>query len=304
MNRALFAVLIIAALAISACDKKTTVTEPAAPQTNVNVGSTLQSIPLTLAQQGEAVEMFYLGEDMSPVVGASANAQIYGVIADFSPMGGRGGMDMRHFFDMEAMMYFRAAIQANSDLTDQQKTDIQNAINASTARRLAIVQDTTLDAAAKTAALKAEHDSLMATIKGANGNPGILTADQVTKTDALIAQIEAMRQQMHTQMLDLRIKWQVAMWDKVLNLTVDQKDQIDSLLHDQDKQIEAARTANAGNPEAFRQAVLAIQTATQTSIRALLTDAQKVLWDQMLSGKFPGGMGGDGGGMHHRGGRH
>ena len=187
MNKALFAVLIMAALTISACDKKTTVTEPATPQTTQNVSSTLQSIPLTLAQQGEAIEMFYLGEDMTPVVGASAYSQLYGVITNFNPMGGRGGMDMRHFFDMDAMMYFRAAIQANSDLTDAQKTDIQNAINASTARRLAIVQDTTLDAAARTAALKAEHDSLMATIKGSNGNPGILTAEQERKTDALLA---------------------------------------------------------------------------------------------------------------------
>ena len=294
--------LFIAAFALGACSEQSSVVAPTKSD-----GSS--SLSLTKSQEGELTDMLILGEDPSAIIPSAKSADLSLFLFDVAPCLARDGRpDARRFADIAAIMYFRAALMSDSTVTDEQKSAIKSAIDSSTAIRAAIFMDTTLTSSDRAAALKAEHDRLMALIAGAGGTGGILTADQVSKTDALLAQIEAERKLHHAEMLERRIAALISKWSSVLTLTDSQKALIADLLRAQDADIETARAQNQYDPEGFRTAALAIQVATQQAIRDVLTDTQKPLWDQIVASHWTGwtdggrgpGMGGHGG--HH--GRH
>jgi len=294
MNNKFFAALILATLAFGACNKDTSIVNPSA-DTNVS------SLSLSKAQEGELTDMLILGEDPSAIMSPALSSDLSLFMGDVAPSLSRHGhRDARRFMDISAIMYYRAALKADSTITDAQMTDIENAIDGSTAIRAAVFADTTLTSAERAATLKAEHERLMTIIAGTNGSGGILTADQVAKTEALLAQIEADRKLRHAEMLEQRIAALIAKWDVTLTLTADQKTQIADHLRAQDADIQAARTQYQYDPEGFRAAVLVIQTATQASIRALLTSVQQPLWDQIVAGGWTGWTRGG----HDRGGHH
>ena len=294
MNKTFFPVLLVLALAFGACSKDSTLVDPSTSGSN-------SSLSLTKSQEGELADILLLGEDPSSILTLAMSRQVSIFMCGIAPSLARHGHDdARHFVDIAAIMYFRAALRADSTITDAQKTDIMAAIDASTAARAAIFADTTQSSATRAAALKAEHDRLMTVIAGTNGSGGILNADQVAKTEVLLAQIEADRKLHHAEMLEKRIAALIAKWDAVLSLTDEQKIQISDLLRTQDADIQTAREQYQYDPEGFRTAVLAIQTATQASIKNLLTDTQQPLWDQIVSSGWSGWT--DGGRGYHDGG--
>jgi len=305
MHKALFATLLAATLVLGACSKdSTSINSPAASD-----GSS--SLTLDKAQEGELTDVLTLGEDPTSIMSPSASAELSAFLCNMAPSLGRDGHgDARHFADIAAIMYYRAALKANANVSAEQKAAIKAAIDSSISIRAAIFADSLQTSAARAAALKAEHDRLMALIAGNGGAGGILTAAQVANTNALLAQIEAERALRHTEMLEKRIAALIARWDAVLTLTDPQKTQIADLLRAQDADIQTARAQFQYDPEGFRTAALAIQTATQAAIRALLDAVQQPLWDQIVatgwSGWKDGGKHGGMGGGHHggRGGRH
>lgn len=300
MKHSLFAALIVAALAISACSKDSSLNAPGAGSSDISANA--PALLTTASQEAELADMFYLDEDFSAIMSSDLSSKVNGFIDGVAPsLLDDRGVHPRRYFDMAALMYLRAALKADSTITQEQIDLIKAAINASNATRAVIAADSTLDATAKAAALKAEHDKLMEIIKGANNSGGILTAEQVAKTEELLAKIEAERQARHAQMLELRIAGQIARWNAVVNFTAEQKVSIADLLRAQDAQIQAARLQYKDDPEGFRAAVLAINQATLDAIRALLTTEQQALWDAMLAA---GGTGGKDGGHRGKGGRH
>jgi hypothetical protein len=306
MHRSLFAALLVVALAFGACSKNSSINSP-------SVADGGSSLTLSKAQEGELADILLLGEDPASIMTLSNSSNLAVFLCSVAPSLGRDGHgNARQFVDIAAIMYYRAALMADSSITAAQKAAIKAAIDSSTSIRAAIFADTTQSSAVRAAALKAEHDRLMAVISGSSG---ILTASQVANTAALLAQIEAERQLRHTEMLEKRITALLTRWDATLTFTDAQKTQIADLLRAQDADIQAARAQYQYDPEGFRTAALAIQTATQASIRALLDAAQQALWDQMIAsgwsgwtdGGKHGGMGGHGDrGGHggHGGGRH
>jgi hypothetical protein len=297
MHKLLFAALLAAAFTFGACSDNSG-TSPATPS------DASSSTTLSKAQEGELADVLTLGEDPASIMSPSSSAALSSFLCSLVPsLSGGGHGDARHFVDIAAIMYYRAALQANTDITPGQQTAIKAAIDASTTTRAAILADSTLTSADRAAALKTEHDKLMILIAGVSGSGGILTATQVTNTDALLAQIEAARQQHHAEMLEKRITAQIAAWDVILTFTDAQKTQIADLLRKQDADIQAARAQYQYDPEGFRAAALAIQTATQDAIRALLSDTQKPLWNDIVATGWTGWP--DGGGRHGgHGGRH
>jgi hypothetical protein len=300
MNRILIPALLIVAVALGACSKESSIVTP-------STSDPYASLNLSKSQEGELTDMLILGEDPSAIMSSSSSSLLSSFMCTVAPSLSRHGHDdARRFVDIAAIMYFRIALQADSSIDDAQKTAIKNAIDASTTTRAAIFADSTQDAAARAAALKAEHERLMAQIAGTNGSGGILTASQVAATDALLAKIEAERQAHHAEMLEKRIAALITKWDATLALTVDQKLQIAALLRDQDTQIQAARTQYQYDPEGFRTKVLAIQASIQAGIRALLDATQQPLWDQIVATGWEGWVEGGrhGGGDRGHGHRH
>ena len=309
MHRSLFAALLIAALALGACGKNSSINSP-------NTTGNSPTLGLTKAQEAELADVLILGEDPASIMSPSSSANVAAFLCTVAPSLTRGGRgDARRYVDIAAIMYYRAALMADTSISAAQMTAIRAAIDSSTIIRAAIFADTSQSSAARAGALKTEHDRLMALIAGTGGSGGILTPDQVAKTEALIAQIDAERALHHTAMLEKRITSLIAKWDAVLTLTDTQKTSIGDLLRKQDADIQAARAQYQYDPEGFRTAALAIQTATQASIRTLLDATQQPLWDQLVASRWSGwtegghmggdcGRGGPGdrggfGGRHH-----
>jgi hypothetical protein len=293
MYKTLFSLLLVTALILGACGKESTLVSPSTDDQS-------SSLSLTKSQEGELTDILLLGEDPSAIMSESESSLLSSFICDVAPSLARHGHDdARRYVDIAAIMYLRAALRADSTVTDEQRTAIETAIDASTTTRAAIFADSMQTAAERAAALKSEHERLMTQIAGANGAGGILTADQVAKTEALLAKIEAERQLHHAEMLEKRIAAQIAKWNVTLAFTDAQKLQIADLLRTQDANIQAARAQYQYDPEGYRAAVLVIQTATQAGIRAILDDTQKPLWDQIVASGWKGWTDGGGRGGHH-----
>jgi hypothetical protein len=305
MKTYISATLLLTALLLSACDKNSSVTNPdsATGTSDVFSTATVQS----LAQEGELTDMLILGEDPSSLLGTTAGTHLTGFILGASPsIYKHGNRDARKYYDVAALMYLRAAIKANSDLTGEQIAAIKAAIDSSNTIRYGLAADTTMTSADRAPLLKAEHERLMLIIAGDASQAGILTAEQAAKTVALLAEIETARAAKHAEMLEKRIAAVIARWDETLTLTDDQKTQIAELLRLQDSDIQAARAQYEYDPEGFRAAALAIQTTTQNAIRALLTDVQQPLWDELVAEGWHCWAGGGPFEHHgeHHGGRH
>jgi Spy/CpxP family protein refolding chaperone len=295
MRKSILPLVLGLALVLNACNKTSDVNPTSPTVSNSAAVQLFAKLNLSNEQYAQIDQVFYMDQDMSMILDDQQVSTVNELITMFTPSDSSGRV-VKHYrvIDFDAMMYFRLILQANPDLTDEQKQAIIDLIMESNKTRMNIIlenMETNPDAIAEL--LKAEHDKLIAAIND------LIGPDAVQKVEELKAKIEQERLERQQKMIERMVDRQVAMYTRYLGLDSTQAAAIKQILLNQQEQIAALRTQYAGDPEGFRAALKELQTKTEEQIKALLTEEQLKLWEAMKN-RVPGG-GGTGGG---RGGHH
>ncbi len=288
MNKVFLATLAALLMVFSACNNETGINEPVTSAPGESFMKYADRLDLTTDQLAQIDEVFYSGQDMGLILDPDQVVAFHSMIDGALVQAGNDRPDPRKFFDMVAVLWYRMALKANPDLTEDQKTAVKTAIEASNRARIDILRNTELTPEEKRAALQEEHARLMAEINGKDGLPGILTPDQVGKTVLFKEELEKKRREIRERMLERRIDMQIKQWTRILKLNEQQQNDIKDILMGQDDSIKELRELYKDDPEMFRQEMIELQQRINDDIRSKLDDKQKALWDRM-HGIRPGG---------------
>jgi hypothetical protein len=297
MKQVLFSGLLAVALVLSACERQSSVNSPVASGNGTSLMKTADQLDLTLSQWGQVDMMYYMGEDLSVLLNPLQMSVLNTLsvkAGDVSLYADPGDRMPRGALDMEALRVYRLILQANPDLPEDMKQQIQDAIDASVKRRMEIINDASLDDAAKKDALQKEHNNLMAQIFGENGdgNGGILRPEFVDKYKQLVADLEKKREEQRLAMIQARIDRQVQMWTKLLTLDEAQQSKMKELLLQQQTEADQLRQDLKGQPDALRAALKELQDRYNGLLRDVLLPDQQAIWDKMHQPRTGGGTGG------------
>ena len=247
MKHLILSTLLIAALALSACEQQSTSTDPVA-QSPARSG-------IVLDQQ--------LIDDYNSLLGAG---DVLTVDPTLSPSINS---------DMDASMWLRLILSANRDVTERQKLAAQELIAASNARRQRILAQKDLSREKMAALLQAEHDALMKALNA------LFTPEQLRNAQALKDKLDKESRDRQTKLDLLKIQRQVEILTKQLTLTERQQATVTEILKKQAMQIVELRKRFANDPEGLRKAMMLLQQQTDMAIYNILTDAQKVIWKRL-----------------------
>lgn len=293
MRYFLLSVVLVAALAVSACDQQNNVNDPVAGNESALLRA-VTNLDLSNEQLAQIDEMYYMQEDLSLLLTGtqlnSFNTLINGTNMSFAGPGDRGFRG----FDLGAMMHLRLIIQANPDLDDQTREALLQLIKDANAERLQIMIDYKDDPETMRAKLKEAHDKLIAAMNA------LLTEEQIANVEKLKEELKQLREERREIWNAQRIEFLVQYYTKVLDLTAEQAEQIRIILQNQYTKIAEIRAANEGDPEALRLALEALMTETNDAIKDLLTAEQLEKWEAMRKLPIKWRMGQRGGGMGHR----
>ncbi len=284
MKNLILPVVLVLALALSACDKSSVA--PTGPTNNsVAAVQLLGSLDLTTDQELQLDQAFYLGEDLENTLTPRQTKAINDLVIMFTPPDSMGGRIRQAVMDMDAMMYFRLILKANPDMSDEMKKAIYDLIVASAKNRLAIILENKENPDVIRDLLKTEHEALIAAINELIGPEAVKNAED------LKAKIEQERKDRMEKLLEQRIQRQVDQLTKFLGLDEEQAAAIKAILIAQEKQIQALREQYKGDPEGFRAALKELQAATDKAISNLLTDEQLKKWEALKNRRHGGGGG-------------
>jgi Spy/CpxP family protein refolding chaperone len=274
MRYFLLSVVLVAALAVSACDQQNNVNDPVAGDESALLRA-VTNLDLSNEQLAQIDEMYYMQEDLSLLLTGtqlnSFNTLINGTNMSFAGPGDRGYRG----FDLGAMMHLRLIIQANPDLDDQTREALLQLIKDANAERLQIMIDYKDDPETMRAKLKEAHDKLIAAMNA------LLTEEQIANVEKLKEELKQLREERREIWNAQRIEFLVQYYTKVLDLTAEQAEQIRIILQNQYTKIAEIRAANEGDPEALRLALEALMTETNGAIKAVLTAEQLEKWEAM-----------------------
>ncbi len=167
------------------------------------------------------------------------------------------------------------------NLTDQQKTQIQNIFQTQRQQAQAIRQDASLTPEQRQDKLKQLRESTHQQITG------VLTPEQQQKFQQLRAQHQGMgRGRMGRGEAGPGGMGPLAR----LNLTSDQKAKIQPILQSQHQQVQAVRQDSSLTPEQKQAKIRDIRKTTRTQIDALLTPDQQQQLQQMWQHRGPHGQ--------------
>ncbi|MCB2203219.1 hypothetical protein KQI65_00610 [bacterium] len=276
MRNILLSALLVAALALSACESNDSVTDPVSTTGETStLLRAVENLDLSDAQLAQIDEMYLLGEDLSILLDDNQlnelNTLISAMDGTFDARGHRG-----HFgFDMGALVYLRLIIQANPDLDDATREALLELIKNSNATRLQIISDYKDDPETMKTMLQAEHDALIAAMTA------LLTTEQIDNVETLKAELEQLREERRALWVAQRVERLVLFYTEKLGLTQEQADSIKVILENQYAKIEELRAQYAGDPEALRTALESLAEDTNAAIEALLTTEQLTIWEEM-----------------------
>lgn len=290
MQKLMLSAFVAVALVLSACDQQSSVTNP------VGNGSTVEMVKkmagdlnLTMEQMTVVDEMFYLEEDLSIVLTNRQVSLVNGVINPNGVTDERGQIDRRRGVDMAAIMWFQLALRANPDLPEATKEEIKALIAANYEARMQAIKDLAGNPEALKAELERLHQLLMEAINEKLGT------EAVAKTQALKEELERQREELRKKMDELRIDRQVLQMTRMLGLNEKQAADVKAALLAKLEAIAIAREANAGNPEALREALKTIEVDFQNALKTALGDDLYAKWLRLSRGKIgpigPGGRG-------------
>lgn len=289
MKHVLLSGLLVAALVFSACEKQSSINAPTASKNSVSLSKALVDLNLSNDQASMITDAFYMGSDLALLLDQNQVAVFNSIVGGNSSTLADPPPGPRLYFDMDALMWYRLILKANTDVTDEQKKLAQEAIDASNARRKEIISNTALSAEEKKTKLQEEHDALMTALNGVFGS------EQLVKAQELKDQLEQQRKDRQAEMIDRMIQRQVDMWTKALTLTAEQQELLKQILKTQYESMQTLREQYKGDPTGYRTALQKLQKDTDAAIRAILLEAQIIIWDKMHQrggGEKGGGTGG------------
>jgi hypothetical protein len=297
MKNLLLSVLVLGALVLSACNQESSVNAPAPKAPASQLMTAADQLTLTNDQLADLTVAWYSGDDLTSLLNSrqivlvDMMARASGEASVFDGERGGGGPGNRFpggALDMNAMTMYRLILQANPDLTEEQKAALKTAMEEYNTLRREIMMNKELTPEQKKAALDAAFEALKLKIFGDPTNdqtPGILTPEQVKAYEALKAKIEEERQSRIDKMKQLRIDREVNMWTRALKLDDAQKAEFKNLITAREQEIEAARQTYKNDPEGLRTALKEIMTRYDAQLRAVLNGDQQTIWDKMHSGR-------------------
>jgi hypothetical protein len=295
MKKILLPGLLVFALVLSACERQSSVNSPVASDNGVSLTKTADQMNLSFEQMQQIDLMYYLGENLNTLLTPQQLTLLNTLSVqsgDVDLLADPGDRIPRGALDMEAMLIYRLILQANPDMTDEEKAALKAAIDESNKARIAIMRDTNTDPETKKQLLADEHAKLMILLFGENGDGGLIKPDQVQKYQELRARLEQERKDREAKMIEARIDRQVQMWTKLLTLNEGQQLKIKEILTNQAAEIARLREEFKGQPDALRQALKDLQKTTNDLIYAELDETQKAIWDKMHGKRGDGGTGG------------
>jgi len=295
MKKILLPGLLVFALVFSACERQSSVNSPVANDNGVSLTKTADQMNLSFEQMQQIDLMYYLGENLNTLLTPQQLTLLNTLSVqsgDVDLLADPGDRIPRGALDMEAMLIYRLILQANPDMTDEEKAALKAAIDESNKARIAIMRDTNTDPETKKQLLADEHAKLMILLFGENGDGGLIKPDQVQKYQELRARLEQERKDREAKMIEARIDRQVQMWTKLLTLNEGQQLKIKEILTNQAAEIARLREEFKGQPDALRQALKDLQKTTNDLIYAELDETQKAIWDKMHGKRGDGGTGG------------
>lgn len=283
MKHFLLAGFLATALVLSACEQQSGINAPVTSSKTVSLAKTLEALNLSSEQAAQVTDVFYMGNDLNVILDPAQVTTFNGMVGDGNTVLDDRKIGPRFYFDMEAVMWFRLILKANPEMTEEQKQQVKEAIDASNARRKEIVANPALTPEEKKAQLQTEHDALMLTLNG------IFTPEQLDKAKALKEQLEQERKDRQEKWAETLILRQVAMWTKALGLTAEQQELLKEILKGQNTELARLREEFKDNPAGYRTAIQELQKATDAAIRLILTEEQAAIWDKLHQKRTGGG---------------
>jgi Spy/CpxP family protein refolding chaperone len=275
MRYFLLSAVLIAALAVTACEQNSNVNDPMSSTDQSALLRAVNNLDLTNEQLAQLDEMYYLGEDLSNLLDPTQLSS-FNTLIDGTGMSFNGPRDRGHMgFDIGAMMHLRLIIQANPDLDEQKREALLALIQESNARRLQLIIDYKDDPETLRAKLKEEHDALIAAMNA------LLTEEQLANVETLKEELKQLREERRALWNAQRIELLVQFYTQKLGLTEEQANQIREILENQYKQIAVIRAENEGDPEAMRAALEQLLKDTNDAIVLILTPEQLEIWENM-----------------------
>ncbi|MDT8324100.1 MAG: hypothetical protein RRA94_08320 [Bacteroidota bacterium] len=275
----LLSAILVAALAVTACEQDSSVNDPMNTTDQAALLRAINDLDLSKEQLAQLDEMYYLGEDLSnlldPTQLGCMNTLIDGMGMSFNGPRDRGHMG----FDIGAMLHLRLIIQANPDLDAQKREALLALIQESNARRLQLIIDYKDDPETLRAKLKEEHDALIAAMNA------LLSAEQLANVEALKEELRQLREERRELWNAQRIEMLVQFYTQRLGLTAEQAEQLRQILKDQYDEIALIRAQYEGDPEGMRAAMQELLEDTNDAIELILTPEQLEIWENMR--KFP-----------------
>ncbi len=275
MRYVLAIAVLVAAFAVTACEQDSNINDPMSQSSSSELLRAVNNLDLTNEQLAQLDEMYYMGEDLSFLLGPNQlgcfNTLIDGMGMTFNGPGDRGHMG----FDIGAMLHLRLIIQANPDLDETTREAMLALIQESNARRLQLIIDYKDDPETLRAKLKEEHDALIAAMNA------LLSTEQLANVEKLIEELKQLREERRELWNAQRIERLVQYYTQKLGLTPEQADAIRAILKDQYDKIAEIRAENEGDPEAMREAIQQLLSDTNDAIKLILTAEQLEIWENM-----------------------
>ncbi len=275
MRYFLLSAILVAALAVTACEQDSNVNDPMSSTDQSTLLRAVNNLDLSSEQLAQLDEMYYLEEDLAglldPTQLSSFNTLIDGTGMSFQGPRDRGRMG----FDLGAMMHLRLIIKANPDLDEQTREAMLALIKESNARRLQLIIDYKDDPETLRAKLKEEHDALIAAMNA------LLSEEQLANVETLKEELKQLREERRALWNAQRIELMVQFYTQKLGLTEEQADQLRQILTNQYEKIAELREENEGDPEALRAALEQLLKDTNDAIVLILTPEQLEIWENM-----------------------
>lgn len=286
MKHLLLSTTLLFALVLTACESGDDINAPL-----TDTGTLLKAVEnldLDDNQLAQLDEMFWLEEDMTGMMAPHQANALHRIVTGFSPEF-NGRRDPRGIaFDMGALVHLRLILKANPDLDETTKKELVQLVKDSHARRLELIQTYKDNPEELRAQLKAEHDALIAAMNAK------LTSEELAAVETLKERLRQLREELHDNWVRHRIEQQLIRMKFHLGLDETQAAEVKTLLQNLHAAVKQAREDNAGDPEAFREAVKALLAAFDEDMRELLDDEQDAKWET-LKGKLKDWRRGHGG---------
>jgi len=295
MKNIALSILLIAALAFSACEQQSDVNQPVTGTSNTTLLKAIENFDLSNEQMAQLDEMFWMEEDLTLLLDPAQTQALNNIIDGTAP-GFAGNRDPRHIgFDMGALMHLRLIVQANPDLDEETKQKLIDLIKESNEERMKIIEENRDNPELLRQLLQEEHEDLIEAMNA------LLSTEELQNVEDLKEEIRQLREELRQKWVEMRIDHQLRIWKQMLDLTEEQVAAIRQILLDQHEAIRQARIENAGNPEALREEMKEILQGTDEDIRDVLDEEQIKKWEIMKKMRLDWRRGHRGGGVGPRG---